>query len=147
MTHPIPIESTLDPALQRELMDTARAVAAHAHAPYSHFHVGAAVLDAGGRIFGGCNVENASFGLTLCAERNAVGAAVSAGANRLRAVAVYGPTPALTAPCGACRQVLAEFNPELEVHLFNHEGRHAVYSLAQLLPAGFTFQNEEPEKP
>ena len=79
---------------------------AHAHAPYSKFQVGAAVLDERGRVHVGCNVENASYGLTVCAERNAVAAAVAAGARRIRAVAVVAQ-PAVT-PCGACRQVLAE---------------------------------------
>jgi cytidine deaminase len=136
------IESVLGPAVLNELMETARSVAAQAHAPYSHFHVGAAVLDNQGRIFGGCNVENASFGLTMCAERNAVGAAVSAGAGRIVAIAIYTATESLTPPCGACRQVLSEFGPQAEVHLFNHEGQHKVFALDQLLPACFTLERE-----
>ncbi len=90
----------------RALVAAARAVRAHAHAPYSKFAVGAAVLDERGGIHVGCNVENVSYGLTVCAERNAVAAAVAAGARRIRAVAVVA-SPAVT-PCGACRQVLAE---------------------------------------
>lgn len=133
------ITTQLEGRVVRELQLAARAAAANAHAPYSHFHVGAAVLDAEGRVFAGCNVENASFGLTLCAERAAVCAAVTAGSRSLRAVAVYTATEALTPPCGACRQVLAEFGPAMEVHLFNHEGRHAAYRLDQLLPACFSF--------
>ena len=94
-------------------------------------------MDDQGRIFPGCNVENASFGLTMCAERNAVGAAACAGAHRLLAVAIYTPTCSMTPPCGACRQVLVEFGRRLEVHLFNDEGGHVAYGIEQLLPAGF----------
>ena len=134
------INSKLESATIKKLLAAARSACAHAHTPYSHFHVGAAVLDTQGRVFGGCNVENSSFGLTLCAEQNAVGSAVAAGASRLRAVAIYTPTESLTPPCGACRQVLSEFGREMEVHLFNHEGRHQAYSLRQLLPAVFNFE-------
>lgn len=94
---------------ERQLVAAARAARKRAHAPYSGFLVGAAVMDQRGRIHVGCNVENASYGLTVCAERNAVGAAVAAGARRLRAVAVVSQSDPLATPCGACRQVLAEF--------------------------------------
>lgn len=137
------IESALEPGLRQELITAARAAAANAHAPYSHFHVGAAVLDDQGRIFSGCNVENASFGLTICAERNAVGAAVTSGARHLRAVTIYTATESLTPPCGACRQVLMEFGSTMEVHLVNHEGRRLVYRLDQLLPGAFEFTGRE----
>jgi cytidine deaminase len=133
-------KSALDPEVLRRLLGAAREVAAHAHAPYSHFHVGAAVLDDKGRIFAGCNVENASFGLTMCAERNAVGAAVAAGAARLTAVTIYTASESLTTPCGACRQVLSEFGRPMEVHLCNREGRRSVYLLEDLLPAVFSFE-------
>lgn len=136
-------KSELKPEMLHEMLTVARSASTHAHAPYSHFHVGAAVLDDQGRIFAGCNVENASLGLTTCAERNAVGAAVCAGATRLRAVVVYTPTENLTPPCGACRQVLCEFGHRMEVHLYNHEGGHAIYALDQLLPAAFMFQPAE----
>ena len=95
-----------------ELKERARAAAQHAYAPYSGFCVGAAVLGANGEIHAGANVENASFGLTICAERNAVFQAVARGIRRIEAVAVYTPTPVATAPCGACRQVLHEFAPD-----------------------------------
>ena len=134
------IESILEPDALRDLLASARTVAANAHTPYSHFHVGAAVLDNRGRIFSGCNVENASFGLTMCAERNAVGAAVSGGVGRIKAVAVYSATESLTPPCGACRQVLSEFGPNMEVHLFTHEKKHAAFRLNQLLPGVFAFE-------
>lgn len=143
--HLTPIETALAPGEIKAMEAAARQAAGNAHAPYSHFHVGAAALDEQGRIFAGCNVENASFGLTICAERNAVGAAVAAGARRLRAVAVYTPTEALTPPCGACRQVLAEFGPTMEVHLVNHDGRRTVHRLDQLLPGAFEFKGRDEE--
>ena len=126
-----------------ELREDARRAAGCAYAPYSHFHVGAAVLGEDGSIHTGCNVENASFGLTMCAERNAVGSAVSGGVRRLRAVAIYTPTASLNYPCGGCRQVLHEFGRGLEVHVFNQEGDHSVQRLDQLLPAGFDFTPEK----
>ena len=140
-----PVQTALEPSTIEELKNAARIAAGHAHVPHSHFHVGAAVLDEEGQIFRGCNVENSSFGLTMCAERNAVGAAVCAGSNRLRAVAIYTSTPTLTPPCGACRQVLIEFGRAIEVHLFNDEHQHAVFTIDQLLPAGFSFSNDEHE--
>jgi cytidine deaminase len=100
--------------VQSELIAAARDAAAHAYCPYSRFRVGAAVLTDRREIFAGCNVENASYGLTICAERNAVFQAVaqSPAAVVISAVAVYTPTPAPTAPCGACRQVINEFGPD-----------------------------------
>lgn len=105
-TAPPPAEVTVEPAQLRTLLSAARRVRANALAPYSKFAVGAAVLDERGRVHVGCNVENASYGLTVCAERNAVGAAVAAGARRVMAVAVVAQP--LATPCGACRQVLAQ---------------------------------------
>jgi cytidine deaminase len=106
-----------------------------AYAPYSRFRVGAAVL-ADGVTYGGCNVENASYGLTVCAERVAVFAAVAAGARRIEAVAVVADGTALTAPCGACRQVLYEFGPEMAV-LLHAGGGTVALTLADLLPHAF----------
>src|SRR4051794_3476136 len=91
------------------LADAARAASAAAYCPYSRFAVGAAVLAADGRVFNGCNVENASFGLTICAERNAIAQAVAAGVREIVAVCVHTPTATPTPPCGACRQVIVEF--------------------------------------
>jgi cytidine deaminase len=104
-------------SVQTELADAARRAAARAYCPYSRFPVGAAVLNDRGEMFTGCNVENASYGLTICAERNAVFQAVAQGQGRLviQAVVVYTPTPQPTAPCGACRQVINEFGPDAEV--------------------------------
>ena len=93
----------------------ARRASKNAYVRYSHFPVGAAVLTGEGRIFAGCNVENASYGLTICAERSAVFQAIAQGASTIRAVLVYTPTAQPTAPCGACRQVINEFGPNAEV--------------------------------
>jgi cytidine deaminase len=103
-----------------------------AHAPYSRFQVGAALLASDGRIFTGCNVENLSYGLTMCAERVAIGAAIAAGANQFEAVAVVADTGVPISPCGACRQVLAEFGAP-KVLLANRTER-LEFSLEELLP-------------
>ena len=128
----------ITPAQRNKLLAAARAVRQRAYAPYSKFHVGAAVLDERGRVHAGCNVENASYGLTVCAERNAVAAAVAAGAKRIRAVAVV--TRDGSSPCGACRQVLAEFGePATEVLLASAAGKPITHTLGALLPHAYTF--------
>lgn len=119
----------------RELIEAARSARGAAYVPYSHFPVGAALLAADGTIYRGCNVENASFGLTICAERTAVAHAVSQGAREFSAVAVM--TQNGVTPCGACRQVLAEFNPDIQVIVADMAGHHRVYHLTELLPAAF----------
>jgi cytidine deaminase len=122
----------------KKLAAAARAAAARAYAPYSKFRVGAAVLTASGRIYAGCNVENASYGLTNCAERTAVFSAVAAeGRPRVRCVVVYTPTPAATAPCGACRQVLHEFGPGARVVCLCDGAGTIDTSLSALLPGAF----------
>jgi len=130
-----------DPA---ELVRAARAVRDNAYAPASRFRVGAAVRAADGRIFVGCNVENASYGLTLCAERAAVCAAVAAGARELVAVAVVTGLDEPAGPCGACRQVLAEFGAGMTVVLAGHGERLRQTTLAELLPDPFTFDSLPP---
>ena len=134
------MNKNVSPARWKALLVAARAVRRRAHAPYSRFSVGAAVLDERGRIHVGCNVENASFGLTVCAERNAVAAAVAAGARRIRAVVVV--TPTVGSPCGACRQVLAELGgTETEVVLAGPRGpARAPLALPDLLPLQFAFR-------
>jgi cytidine deaminase len=129
----------LTESVDSELAAAARRAAAHAYCPYSRFPVGAAVLTDRGEIFAGCNVENASYGLTICAERNAVFQAVAQGQGRLviQAVVVYTPTPEPTAPCGACRQVLNEFGPDAEVRSICDGEATLKYRLAELLPAAF----------
>ena len=111
----------------------------HAHAPYSHFHVGAALLTASGEVIGGCNVENAAYPVTLCAERGALSAAVAGGLRPGGLVAAVVVTDAaeLTPPCGACRQALIEFASELPVLLANHHARQ-LHRLEVLLPHSFT---------
>jgi cytidine deaminase len=122
------------------LEQAAKDAAGRSYAPYSRFPVGAAVLCATGKIYAGCNVENASFGLTLCAERAAVAQAVAAGERELTAVAIYTPTAVPTPPCGACRQVLAEFGPEALVLCLCAGGERLETRLSALLPSLFTPQ-------
>jgi cytidine deaminase len=129
----------LDPAAARDLLDRAREVRANAYAPYSRFPVGAALLAPDGRVFTGCNVENASYGLTNCAERVAIGKAVSEGVQAFVAVAVTGPEDTVAAaPCGACRQVLSEFGPDLPVIMpAQGEPGYVVEFIGGLLPGAF----------
>lgn len=119
-----------------ELVAAAHAARELAYAPYSEFTVGAAVL-AGGRIFPGCNVENASYGLSICAERVAATSAVAAGERRFEAVAVVVPAKRITAPCGACRQFLSEFGPDMPVIVETPEGDRAVWTMKAVLPNAF----------
>ncbi len=122
-----------------ELLRAATEARARAYAPYSNFQVGAAVQGADGRIYSGCNVENASYGLALCAERNAVTRAVAEGCREIVAVAVVTGAKVSTPPCGACRQVLAELSsPETPVQMRTLSGAHAEHTLGELLPHAFT---------
>lgn len=107
-----------------------------AYAPYSNFPVGAAVLTDDGRIFGGCNVENVSYGLTMCAERVAIGAAIAAGAKDFQAIVVVADTKEPISPCGACRQVMAEFG-DFPVLVANRESRQE-FLLSELFPRATT---------
>jgi cytidine deaminase len=121
------------------LVAAARAARRNAYAPYSRFRVGAAVLGDDGAVHGGCNVENASYGLTMCAERNAVGAAAAAGARRIAAVAVASATAPPTPPCGACLQVLVELGaPDTPVLLAGPRGAPLRTTLGELLPRAFS---------
>jgi cytidine deaminase len=117
-----------------QLVTQAREAAGRAYAPYSRFQVGAVLVGKDGRIFAGCNVENISFGLTICAERNAVFAAVAAGCRELAKIVIVADTEVPASPCGACRQVLAEFNPDLELVLSNFRGSRETFRLSELLP-------------
>jgi cytidine deaminase len=128
----------MDETQWQRLADAARAAAAHAYCPYSGFPVGAAVLTAEGAITSGCNVENASFGLSVCAERNAIFHAVADGAKSIVALVVYTPTPAPVTPCGACRQVLAEFGSEATIRSICAGPRRDEYTLGELLPHIFS---------
>jgi cytidine deaminase len=122
-----------------ELIAAARGAAGRAYCPYSHFRVGAAILTDCGEIFAGCNVENASYGLTICAERNSIFGAVARGEGPLviRAVVVFTPTPEPTAPCGACRQVINEFGPDAEIISVCEGPAIVINRLAELLPGAF----------
>ena len=117
-----------------QLVTQAIEVAGRAYAPYSRFQVGAVLVGKEGRIFAGCNVENISFGLTICAERNAVFAAVAAGCREFAKIVIVADTEVPASPCGACRQVLAEFNPDLELVLSNFRGSRETFRLSELLP-------------
>ena len=119
------------------LIDAAIAARLRAYAPYSNFQVGAAVLAADGRIFTGCNVENLSYGLTICAERNAIFAAVAAGIREFSAIAIVADTRQPISPCGACRQVMAEFG-DFTIVSANLESATFVSTVEALLPRGKT---------
>uniref|UniRef100_A0A7C2K2R9 Cytidine deaminase n=1 Tax=Schlesneria paludicola TaxID=360056 RepID=A0A7C2K2R9_9PLAN len=129
----------MTPKQRQQLVEAAIAARQRAYAPYSQFQVGAALLTDDGEIFLGCNVENVSYGLTICAERVAVGTAVAAGRQSFQAIAIASSNGCT--PCGACRQVLVEFRPDLPILLVNVESGGAVVktSLAKLLPGQFDF--------
>ncbi len=120
----------------KELMKIARKARQNAYAPYSHFAVGAALLAESGRVYTGCNIENASYGLTCCAERNAIFAAVGAGERRFKMLAVAADSPEPVAPCGACRQVIAEFGIPFVV-MGNLKEATKTMTAEELLPYGF----------
>jgi cytidine deaminase len=109
----------------------------NAHAPFSHFQVGAALEDEAGRVFTGCNIENATYGLTICAERVAVFKAVSEGARKFPRIAIAAGTEVLTPPCGACRQILWEFCGDIEVTLVNPSGKSETLQLSSIFPRPF----------
>lgn len=119
------------------LIEAARAVRLNAYAPYSRFKVGAAVLGESGRVYVGCNVENASFPLTVCAERTAIGSAVAAGEKRILKVAVITDTEPPASPCGACRQVIFEMGTEAAVIVASLKGHRHDTTIRALLPEGF----------
>jgi cytidine deaminase len=119
------------------LLAAALSARENAFAPFSKFKVGAALEDESGRIHTGCNVENATYGLTVCAERVAVFKAISEGARQFRRVAVAADTDALTPPCGACRQILWEFCGDVEIVLVNPRGKIETYRLKELFPKPF----------
>jgi cytidine deaminase len=116
------------------LIDAARKTRNYSYSPYSRFSVGAALQVGSGRIFTGTNIENISFGLTLCAERAAVAAAIAAGENDFRVLVVFADSTEPVVPCGACRQVLAEFNPSLRIVSVTLSGKHQEERLENLLP-------------
>lgn len=127
----------IPPAAVKKLIQEARRARKRAYAPYSKFFVGAAVLCNGGRMYGGCNVENASYGLTECAERVALFRAVASGEKKIRALAVLYDKVHLAMPCGACRQVMREFGKNMPVIQANLQGHYRIHTLDELLPGSF----------
>jgi cytidine deaminase len=127
----------LDETRQQQLLNEARRARERAYAPYSTFPVGAALLTEAGEIFSGCNIENASLGAAICAERVAIFTAVAAGRRRFTALAVIADAPEPVPPCGLCRQVLAEFSPDCIIIMANLAGRRRLVNLQELLPLAF----------
>lgn len=125
--------------LLNEVISAAKAAYQLAYAPYSNFHVGAAALTTSGNIVRGCNVENASYGLTICAERNCINHAVVNGEQQFKVIVIYTEQEKLTPPCGACRQVIAEFFEQLApVVAVNHKNDRKIWTVQALLPDAFT---------
>lgn len=120
-----------------QLISAARQAQQKAYAPYSNFQVGAALLTQSGEIYTGANIENASYGLTVCAERNAVFKAVLDGQKNFQTIAVTGSGEGYIYPCGACLQVLAEFSPGMQVIVTNEQDKYQIYDLKDLLPQVF----------
>ncbi|MCH2115668.1 MAG: cytidine deaminase [Pirellulales bacterium] len=127
----------LSASLQKELIERAKCAIENAYCDYSRFPVGAAALSASGNIYSGCNVENASYGLTICAERSSVFNAISDGQREIVAVAIYTPTKTPTPPCGACRQVIHEFGPQAVILCSCDGGQELQLQLDDLLPSRF----------
>ena len=121
----------------RKLIDMATNAMENSYSPYSRFKVGAAVECADGAVFTGCNIENAAFGATMCAEAAAIASAVSAGNRTFKRIAITSEGGAYCFPCGACRQLLSEFSPDMEVLCARADGRYVSYPLATLLPMLF----------
>ena len=124
--------------MKHRLINAARKVRDNAYAPYSGFKVGAAIVAEDGRIFVGCNVENASYGLTICAERNAIASLVASGNRIPVSIAIVAKEGVICPPCGACRQALSEFNPELEIIMESQGNGFKVYKLSEILPLSFS---------
>lgn len=122
----------------KELINFAMEAKEKAYVPYSNFRVGAALLTKKGNVYKGCNIENASFGATNCAERTAIFKAVSEGEMEFEAIAVNTDTESFTFPCGICRQVMLEFCKDLKVYVSNRHGQYKEFTLEQLIPGAFT---------
>jgi cytidine deaminase len=129
---------------EQDLIAEALAARSHAYVPYSHFAVGAAALTASGRVFPGCNIENAAYPVTLCAERVALTSAYAAGEREIVALAVVADTPGPVSPCGSCRQVIFELAPRCTVVLANKRGELKQMTPDALLPGGFTADSLAP---
>lgn len=123
--------------MNKEILDELKKLLARAYAPYSHFQVAVVIRDRNGRLARGVNVENASYGLTSCAERNAVFSFIANGFEKPAELFLYTPVDAFTAPCGACRQVLMEFDPDLPVTMINGKDEEKRVLISELLPLPF----------
>ena len=122
----------------KNLFNAAQKAKENAYAPYSNFHVGAALVTDNGKFFSGCNVENTSYGLTICAERNAIFQMVAAGEHKIAEILIIGDSEEFLPPCGACRQVMAEFsNSDTVVYMLNKYGESKKVSMAEILPYTF----------
>lgn len=122
---------------EKKLLSAAKSAMRRAHAPYSHFRVGAALLSKSGKIFTGCNIEISSYSLTLCAERTAIFKAVSEGARGFKAIAIISDSPSFISPCGACRQVISDLLGDVEVIMADARGRSVTLRSGELLPVPF----------
>jgi len=140
-THFLMLNKTISAKLRKKLEQAALRVMKNAHAPYSNFHVGAAILLTNGKIFSGCNVENASYGMTNCAERTAIFSAVAQLGPKIeiRAVTVVNDQGVPCSPCGACRQVIYEFGPDATIFFQGVNGPKQAH-ITELLPEGFRLQ-------
>jgi len=128
----------------KKLLKVAKDARDRAYAPYSNFFVGAAVLSKKGNIYSGCNVENMSYGLTICAERNAVFKMIEAGDREIAEILIIGKTPEPLFPCGACRQVIAEFaSPGTKIYMCDESGRAKTSTMAEILPYNFSIFKED----
>lgn len=127
---------------ENELIEQAKIAMGNAYAPYSKVKVGAALLDKSGQIFLGCNVENASYGLTICAERTAVGCAITSGSHDFTAIAIVNSTDTVFSPCGACCQVLAEFSDKIQVIMVSKTGEIVRSDIKSLLPNAFKLKTK-----
>lgn len=127
----------------KELVNHAIRAKENAYVPYSHFRVGAAILTNDGEIYTGCNIENASFGGTNCAERTALFKAISEGKRDFKCIAIVSDSPDYTYPCGICRQVLSEFGNDLEILVAKSNGDYKVHSFKEILPYAFTSEELE----
>jgi len=131
-----------DPVTPDDLVKLALEAKDSAYAPYSGFHVGAALIADDGRVYTGCNVENSSYGATICAERTAIVKAVSEGAGKIRAVAVTSDSETYTVPCGSCLQVMSEFcDSDTKLYLANKNGQYIEYTFKEVYPQSFRLHN------
>lgn len=132
---------TLDPTIKKSMIETSEQMCNHAYAPYSNFFVGATILTDTGKIYKGCNVENASYGLTICAERNAIFNAVATEGSKMqiKVVVVSSKTSSSCSPCGACRQVIAEFCDDNSIIIYKNDDEYIENTILDLLPNNFKF--------